>query len=120
MKIQINITKEILEESKWCTNGAAKTSMVGQNCAIGRAIWKLFGDKSWVGGQYISYFPKGLHFEPNGDLSMIYSITIEMPEEAIYFIMAFDNSSAEERVHMQPFYFEIDVQNTIIEDKGIS
>jgi hypothetical protein len=118
MKLQINITKEILKESMYCTNGSPRESKTGQNCAIGKAIYNLFGDKSWVGtlGIHISKYPVKYNYFGLLSINWIASgYNIELPEEAIIFIKRFDMANPNTRMNMSPFSFIIDIPDEVIE-----
>lgn len=118
MKIKINITKDILKESMYCTNdGKLYENKVGQNCAIGKAIYNLFGDRSWVGGTAIGISDKKLDLRSCFWETYIYNI--DLPMEAQQFISNFDKSTPGERVLMDEFSFEIDVPKGLINEIGI-
>jgi len=119
MKILIKVTKEILKESQYCESTIE--GRVGMNCAIGKAITKLF-PLAWVNDNGIIIFPDSqklyyalLHPKER----IIDKISISLPWEATQFIHAFDELSPEERINMQPISFEIDVPNELIEKIGI-
>lgn len=107
MKLQINITKEVLEASKLCL-----WNNVGQNCAIGRAIVDVFGLRSWVNGAAILLYKEDI----NDEFTNVTKIaTIKLPVEAMSFVTEFDELLPEKRVLMNPFSFEIDVPDEILE-----
>lgn len=106
MKLQINITKEVLEASKMCGLIDEFKFPTSQNCAIAKAIVDVFGLKSWVNECEILLLNQG--FE-----SII--AKIELPKEAQNFIRKFDKLSPEERVEITPFSFEIDVPDEVLE-----
>lgn len=117
MKLQINITREIFEKSKWCGYIPEQLNpRIGQNCAIGKAIYNLFGDKSWVGMEKIRFYknPDGNYDYSEADYEAFLS------PQAISFIEIFDLKTPEERVLMTPFSFEIDVPEEVIEWIGIN
>lgn len=120
MKIEIKITKRILEESKYCnSNGCSpEEHKIGQNCAIGKSIFNLFGCRSWVCRDHIKYYKKGINWL-GGICIDNEDFMIDLPPEASNFIYNFDNKSPEERVLMEPFSFEIDVPEEIINQIGI-
>lgn len=107
MKLTINITKEVLELSMFCDSDAK----VGQNCAIGRAIFDIFGARSWVSMNHILLYA-GDFFK---DVATEMIGTVELPGEAIRFIRDFDNLSPAERLFMEPFSFDIDIQDVVLE-----
>lgn len=112
--IKIFITKDILNRSKNCTKGNPYETKLGQNCAIGLAIFDLFGNKSWVNCEQIEICERGIinSFEEGFNKTEYY---ITLPEEAREFIKAFDNYTPEKRVEMEPFSFEIEVPDEVID-----
>lgn len=126
MKIQVNITKEILRQSMNCpvpqTKKASEEAMVGQNCAIGKAIFNLFGDKSFVMKTRIVIDINGIDgIKIMNDREYSPSlINIEIDEEVAIFINDFDNFSPEKRLEMAPFSFEIELPEEVINLIGIS
>jgi len=127
MKLKIKITQEILEASKFCMNEtySASVSRIGQNCAIGKAIYALFGDKSWVFNDKIAIFPNGFTFKPNffypkTDIVEGEHIDIKLSFDITFFIEKFDKLSPKERVKIKPFEFEIDVPNEVVDLIGIN
>lgn len=120
MKIQINITKEVLRASMYCsTKGSQKECLIGQNCAIGMAIFRLFGQISWVDGDYIQIYRGGLTFNEGGHIINDYQTRIPLPQVAKNFIKMFDSELPEFRPGMAPLSFEIDVPNEVIDMIGI-
>ena len=114
MKFKINITKEVLELSKMCNINGINRNSVGQNCAIGKAIVDIFGLNSWVNRKTISFYDSAVY---KNDTNVIHLPigNIQLSSETTMFIDKFDTSSAEDRVLMTPFSFEIDVPDTILE-----
>lgn len=104
MKIQINVTKEILEKSKMCNS----KMVIGENCAIALAIRDIF-PKTYVGNGTI--FIGANIFEAD---------QIDLPRNVSKFIVRFDKASAEERILMKEFSFEIDVPEKLINQIGIN
>lgn len=120
----INITKDVLYESRNCTFDIPN-GKVGQNCAIGKAIFDLFGDYSWVGSSEIIINKDGFSSILNTltnhillNLSNYADYEIKLPFEAEEFIHRFDKSTPEERVNMTPFSFDIDIPDEVIELVG--
>lgn len=105
MKLKINITQDILERSKMCGLIKGQKS-ISTNCAIALAIRDIFPQSS-VGHDIHVY-------EITGDI-----LTIDLPEEAVNFIANFDRFTSKERVKMQPFSFEIDIPQEIIDTINI-
>lgn len=116
MKTTIHITEEIIQRSKYCnSNGLAELTMVGQNCAIGLAIFDLFGNKSWVADNTIEIHPKGfqLRTSPN-DL-----IIIPLPLRAQMFVASFDVCTPEQRDNLNPISFDIELPDEVVNLIGI-
>ncbi len=122
MKIQINVTKDILERSKMCgLTGTPRNT--GFNCAISLAIREIFPD-AWVATCKIVPFL----FKPLYNIKEVMSYEVDsvtediiaLPKEASEFINEFDRYGSERRSRMQPISFEIDVPDSIIEKIGIS
>ncbi len=122
MIVTIHITKEILEESKMC-RGIGQTQeqcLIGQNCAIGKAVCSLFGSNIWVSHRVIAFYKDGLKFNPfTGSIVGSSDFDIRLPLEAMDFIKSFDQSSADERVLMSPISFDIDIPDGVIDLIGI-
>lgn len=104
-KFKINITQQVLEDSKMCKHE------VGQNCAIAKAISQLF--------PYINVGASEITFYDNADLDGCYFADSTLPDEAIDFIAKFDEYTPEQRIKMQPFSFEIEVPDEVIDMVGI-
>ncbi len=114
MKLLIKITKDVLKESMFCKNiGTSESTMVGQNCAIGKAIFNLFGNKTWVSNNNIHYYKNGVNFDYSSDYTSI------LPQEARDFIEAFDKLTPEGRLTLPELRFVIDVPNEVIDWIGI-
>lgn len=110
MLLQINITKEVLFASRDCDS----SGLIGQNCAIGKAIVDVFGLKSWVGQYSIELYNNIISSIPrNNDCNIIGNI--QLPLEATLFIRKFDKSCPLQREVLTPFSFEIDVPDEILE-----
>jgi hypothetical protein len=115
MKLRIDITKDILEQSKHCENFRR-----GQNCAIGRAIHNVF-PFSVVGTDNIYFYKSHPYHGDNCTLIDGKQITTsELPIIARQFISMFDRTNAEGRVAMPEISFEIDVPQEIIDTIDIS
>lgn len=122
-KLEISITKDILELTKNCSGeGLPIKHRIGQNCAIGKAIFDIFPN-SWTCDNEIFinrmpvYFTEKGYMAENRSSPSWYStsIPIALPSEAREFIEEFDESTPEERVEMQPFSFEIEIPDEVIE-----
>lgn len=111
MKLQINLTKEVLKESKYCKNEP------GENCAIANAIRDIFPE-AMIGTSKI-FFKKDSK-KPFDFFFNSKNETIELPLIASQFIDNFDNSSPEEREKMNPISFEIIIPESIIDEIDIS
>lgn len=120
MKLQINITKEILEQSMWCSTTIPSRSRcylynegVGFNCAVALAINKLLSH-AWVCSGCIEIFETLDQF-----INDECAYKIPMPSQVEQFINMFDQKPPTERVNMTPFSFEIDVPDELINKIGI-
>lgn len=103
VKLRISVTKEILEKSKMC--GVDPGEMVSSNCAIAFAVRTLFPHACVVSSAIYPY----AHDLFNNNLS-----DITLPLEARKFIRSFDTLTPEDRVKMEPFSFEIDIPDEVI------
>ena len=108
IKLEISITQDILNRSSNCVNN------VGQNCAIGLAIFEIFGAKSWVEADQILISNVDYN---EGDIFLSGNVIakIELPRIAQSFIHTFDINLPHERKRMAAFAFEIDVPENVIE-----
>lgn len=121
-KLKINITKEILERSKFCNyipgtdrriswhqhrDNPSLTPTI--NCAIALAVRDIF-PLAQVEEETIEVYT-----EDNSD----FPVLINLPGKAGYFIRNFDINTPEERVSMKPISFEIDVPDQVIESINI-
>jgi hypothetical protein len=106
MKIKIHVTKEILKSAMYCPSGSELTVT---NCAIALATREIF-PKARV--ERFNIQPFGA---PDDDEN-----SIIMTREAIGFISAFDAASPPYRATMQPFSFEVNVHEHVINRIGIS
>lgn len=85
VKLKIKVDKDCLEKSKFCAEEkTAKEGRIGQNCAIGRAIHKIFPN-SWVSTLYINFFSKELCFSREGHLINCADVEVDLPFEASKF-----------------------------------
>lgn len=122
MKVKINITKEVLEESKMCNTGGL-TNAVGMSCAIAKAVNNLLGNHAWVGKETINIHKSITTYMKDTHLAIDFGkeiADIPLPEEAKCFIKSFDKLTPEERVKMDEISFEIDIPDSVIEFIGIS
>lgn len=110
MKIKINVTKEILENAKMCPTAM---SVASTNCAIALAIRDIFPMAFVTMSQFYLTHSRTSEALTLGDE------TIQLPRSAAMFIKAFDDASAEERVNMHPFSFEIEVPDSVINRIGL-
>lgn len=112
MRLLIKITKDVLEESKYCPGLIAgaftPASIIQTNCAVAKAIRRLLPDARVTSD--LLY--------PLGESDPI--TCIELPNEAKKFIKSFDSLNAANRVKMNPIQFEIVLPNTVIDQIGIS
>lgn len=137
MKIKINITKEVLERSKYCGTKRGIDSFVEKhnikwkdlkyyptptNCAIAFAIRDVFPNSSTT-QSVIFIFDKPEIINKEGKSSYDDDDFIEyilLPSKAIEFIEKFDKYKPSQRVNMKPFSFEIIVPDNIINSIGIN
>lgn len=112
--LQIRITKEILHASAYCGHIKHEGQYivcdneevaVGCNCAIALAIRDIFPD-AIVGPTTII---------PFGDKPFANCFSeIELPEEAIEFVRAFDDNMPAERKKMRSMKFEVDIPDDVL------
>src|SRR5688572_6669471 len=117
MLIKINITREVLERTKFCgidkRTGLSLSpwqSNTGRNCGIGDAICELL-PTAWVSLFSIQLYDVVPDYEYT-DEHFAFQI-IPLPDEAKEFISTFDTSTPEQRAAMQPISFEIDVPDSV-------
>jgi hypothetical protein len=103
MKIRITITKDVLNETKYCGPINA-----GLNCAIAVAVRDMV-PQAKVRTHYIAFF----------DTSWNYITSSFLPPVAVRFIKKFDTRSPEERVRIKPISFDLDIPDEVIERIGI-
>lgn len=104
-KFQINITKEVLEKTKNCSQE------VDKNCAISYAVRQLMPHAS-IGEQVI--YPLCYAVEKMGGIES-FKGAIFLPEEAIEFIETFDSIPPAMRPFMKEFSFEIEMSDSTLE-----
>lgn len=125
MKLEIHITKEVLEKSAMCGfyPGTRQTegNNVSENCAVAIAVRDIFPDAA-IGPETIHTF----------GTNCPYNMKIEMPLEARAMIMQFDNfrNSTDHRYNkedaiagrkaMEPMSFVVDVPDVVIDKIGIN
>lgn len=109
MRIKVNVTPDVLERSKMC---GIKKKYKSDSCAIALAFIDLF-ENARVGNTeaWLITYPEKREFDSKS--------RIELPQVATNFIKKFDKLSPSERVLMQPFSFEIEVPEYVIEKIGI-
>ena len=112
MKLTIFITKNILTQSMHCEE------MIGQNCAIGKAIYALFGARSLVHSEAIKIYSKDI-FEAMDIISNPFLYQIPLPDEAMDFIYKFDGCTPLERAEMTPIAFDIDIPEELVSSLGL-
>lgn len=108
MKLRIKITKKVLEVTKMCDIGEWKlldseNTSPESNCAITYACRKLFPECNTT-RDFIVLRDKN---------------RIPLPETARDFIEVFDSSNPNQRVNLDPFEFEVDIPDKIIDSIGI-
>ncbi|HEX8331898.1 MAG TPA: hypothetical protein VF622_04705 [Segetibacter sp.] len=101
MKLQINVTKEILEKSKNCKE------VPTHNCAIAIAVRDVFPSAK-IYNTYLTPLKSSECWKG-----------ISLPQEATMFIRDFDAAEPEERAAMNPITFEIDIPDEVIEKINI-
>jgi hypothetical protein len=121
MKIEVKITKEILEKSKYCgmwleygqdipigwdkDKGCHTTT-----CAVALAIQDIFPySNTWNEDIYVRTLPDRAT-EPH---------KIILPKAASEFIDKFDSYRPRKRTKMKPFSFQIDIPEELINEIGI-
>lgn len=100
-KIQIHITKDVLERSKMC--GMGRMGAISQNCAVSFAVRDIFPNSKIVRELYF-----GKEFN---------NLSSSLPPTVLSFIKKFDSLAPhpEKRILMSPFSFEIEVPDEVIE-----
>jgi hypothetical protein len=107
MKLQITVTKEILEKSMWCGTGVLANT--AKNCAIALAVRDIFPEAT--------VFPLG-GIKVNGS---ILENGIMLPQLARDFIGEFDNlsSTPEKRLLLNPLEFTVELPEQIVNSINI-
>ncbi len=111
-KLQIKVTKSILNKSAYCgfyrtgrTFVASDLASVAENCAIALAIRDIFPHALVAPGVII----------PFGEESHTHAFSeIELPVIATQFINEFDNTLPKDRKKMEPFDFEVDIPDDVL------
>ncbi len=101
MVLKINITKEIIEKSKYCGTLLCSKKTIVDSCAIALAIIDIFPDA--VVSTNTIYFNRNM------------TIFTDLPIEAKNFISKFDKSSPKERINLDEISFKINIPNEIID-----
>src|SRR6478752_4345288 len=107
MKILIKVTKEVLERSKGCKADHTATT----NCAIALAVRDLF-PTAQVECDSIELIADAEYSNADNYCSL--------PQEAQDFIDQFDEADPFTRENMDPFSFEIEVPEFVIQQIGLS
>lgn len=103
MKLQIKVTKEILEKSMWCGTEKGEQS-VPQNCAIALAVRDIF-PKAEVGFE---------HIRPFGRENDCY-----IEHNQIHYISLFDQTKPQERPLLHELTFTVDLPEQIVNSINI-
>lgn len=113
VELKVSITKEILEQSKYCSANDNYANVAGENCAIANALKCIFPEV-YVTGNYI--YPFAFNNE------YIYKhLCIKMPKIAKDFIRVFDSlcQMPNARLLLPEFEFEISIPDEVIEQIDI-
>jgi len=113
MKIQINITKDILKRSMMC--GTNPLQKVTSNCAIALAVRDIF--------KFAQVSKDNIYFyKEDNDNHSNYISGCSLPESARVFIEKFDYlfNNPEKRLKLPEFSFEIEIPNAVIEQMNLS
>jgi hypothetical protein len=91
----VSITRDIIASS-YCCGTENEVDMIGNHCAISKALRERFPD----------VFVSGTYIHPFGDES---DVAIPLPDEAIKFIHRFDAlaDTPEERMGLPEFHFTV-------------
>lgn len=108
MKLQINVTKDIIIKSQFCDED------VPFNCAVSLAIRDIF-PKAGVSPLFIVPFVEGKSDFPTAIKEQDKSNLIVLPINAVVFISKFDRSTPRQRLSLEPMSFEIDIPDEVIE-----
>lgn len=125
MKLQINVTKEVIAKARFCPSGSELQNniifnkglkkyeplehYIANNCAVALAIKELFPNAR-VGSTVITIPNERAFKDPE----------IKLPIIACTFIRLFDELTPGDRLQMPPISFEIDVPDKVINRIGIS
>jgi hypothetical protein len=90
---------------------------VGQNCAIGNALFALFKGRTWVNKHNISVYENQFLNLLNEENKRLYLISL--PENAQEFIVSFDRASPERRLHIDPISFDIEIPEPLVKELGL-
>lgn len=112
MKIKIKVTKEIQQRAMDCGHIDGKASEYTENCEVAEAVREIF---PLVKVCHASVRLPGVFaiLFTNGD-------EISLPYEAERRIKLFDKLSPCDRIKQEPYEFEIDVPEQIIDRIGLS
>lgn len=112
-KLQIKVTKAILNKSAYCgytkedgTYIASDEASVAANCAVALAIRDIF-PLAFVSPDQIIPFGDAYY-------SHMYS-EIQLPVVATQFIMEFDDTLPVDRKKMEPFDFEVEIPDDVLD-----
>jgi hypothetical protein len=109
MKLRISVTKEILEESKWCGFGSGENEPINKNCAISLAVRDIWPDAIVENAFMVAYPEWGINYCIADSKDKI-----KLPQIARSFICDFDGSEPCERTQIPPISFEVDVADEVI------
>lgn len=116
--IRVNVTKKVIEESRFCGNELiaqdweAKNKINGldgymSNCAIAKAIWDIIPNIC-VLTQEVMFYSK----------TSCLGVS-DLPKKAVRFVDKFDRSSPAERLSLEPISFELEIPDTVIDNISI-
>lgn len=106
MKLTINVTREVLENSKSCP-----VQNRSENCAIAVAVRDIFPAATVVHHWIYAFYGDPLRCNMDDE--------IRLPKEAMAFIFKFDSLLPSERATMPEFAFEVEVPDTVMNEIGI-
>jgi len=104
MKLKINITREVLEKTRFCGTVQFHQSnkKISEHCAIAYAVREIMPSAKVIEWKI---YPFGNIFDNNTGIL----------HHQNSFISKFDKSTPEERLLIPPFSFEIEVPEAVIE-----
>lgn len=105
VKLRIDITKDLLNRAKDCK--ATLPGGFSKNCAIALGIIDVLPDAC------VNELD-GINFVKKEEGHEVYYAHSGLPIEAQDFIDSFDSLPPEERVKMEPFSFEIEVPDEVV------